>query len=129
MKNRNRLVSILAGIMALVMLLSLLVTILPVSAAAADEKSSTEIKEELNALKGDRSELREQLKELASKQDKTWESIEEMVELKNNIDPNATYYIVTDSYCSQYAYNRLTVVEQYDNETFARDLVAEFLGG
>ena len=86
MKNRKRLVSILAGIMALVMLLSLLVTILPVSAAAADEKSSSEIKEELNALKGDRSELREQLKELASKQDKTWESIEEMVEMKDNID-------------------------------------------
>lgn len=46
--------------------------------------------------------------------------------IKNNIDYNKTYYIVTDTYCSQYAPNRLTVVEYLDNETFARDLVAEY---
>ncbi len=50
-------------------------------------------------------------------------------ELKNNIDPNATYYIITDTYTSTYAPNRLTEVERYDEDFFARDLVAEFIKG
>ena len=83
MKKQRRLVSILAGIMAAVMLLSLLVGILPVSASA---KSSKEIKEEINALKGDRSSIWAQLSALEGEQDANWESIEEMVEQKNNID-------------------------------------------
>lgn len=45
-----------------------------------------------------------------------------------NIDPNATYYIVTDTYCSSYAPNRLTVVAEYDAGVYARDLVADWLG-
>ena len=83
MRNRKRLVSILAGILAASMLLALLVSVLPVSASA---KSSKEIKEEINALKGDRSEIWSQLESLQSQQDAAWESIEEMVEHKNNID-------------------------------------------
>ncbi len=46
----------------------------------------------------------------------------------NTIDPDGTYYIVTDTYSSQYAYNRLTVVAEYDAGIFARDLVADWLG-
>ena len=83
MRNRKRLVSILAGILAASMLLALLVGVLPISASA---KSSKEIKEEINALKGDRSEIWSQLEALQSQQDAAWESIEEMVEHKNNID-------------------------------------------
>ena len=83
MKNRNRLVSILAGLMAVIMLLTLLVGILPVSASA---KSSKEIKEEINALKGDQSAIWAELSALQGEQDANWESIEEMVEHKNNID-------------------------------------------
>ena len=83
MRNRKRLVSILAGILAASMLLALLVSVLPVSASA---KSSKEIKEEINALKGDRSEIWSQLESLQSQQDAAWESIEEMVDHKNNID-------------------------------------------
>ncbi|MBR7179288.1 MAG: peptidoglycan DD-metalloendopeptidase family protein [Oscillospiraceae bacterium] len=83
MKNHKRLVSILAGIMAAIMLLTLLVGILPVSASA---KSSKEIKEEINSLKGDRSAIWAELEALESEQDANWESIEEMVALKDNID-------------------------------------------
>ena len=83
MKNRKRLVSILAGLLAASMLLTLLVGILPVSAAA---KSSKEIKVEINALKGDRSAIWAQIEALEGEQDANWESIEEMVEQKNNID-------------------------------------------
>ena len=83
MKKQRRLISILAGIMAAVLLLSLVVGILPVFASA---KSSKDIKEEINALKGDRSDIWAQLSELESQQNDNWESIEEMVEQKNNID-------------------------------------------
>ena len=48
-------------------------------------------------------------------------------EIRNKIDPNATYYIVTDTYSSSYAYNNLTVVEYYDAGVYARDLVAEYI--
>ena len=48
-------------------------------------------------------------------------------DIKSSIDPNATYYLITDSYCSSYAPNRLTVIDTYDETTFARDLIAEYI--
>ena len=48
-------------------------------------------------------------------------------DIKNAIDRNATYYIITDTYCSSYAANRLTVIDTYDQTTFARDLIAEYI--
>ena len=47
--------------------------------------------------------------------------------IKDNIDSNATYYIITDSYNYTYSWNNLTVVDVYDNVTFARDLVAAYI--
>lgn len=44
-----------------------------------------------------------------------------------NIDPNATYYVVVDSYTSSYAPNNLTVVASLDDDLFARDLLAEYI--
>ena len=49
--------------------------------------------------------------------------------VSRNIDDNATYYIVTDTYNAYYAPNGLTVVDTYDADTFARDMVADWLGG
>lgn len=47
--------------------------------------------------------------------------------VKNNISDNEIYYVITDTYSSSYAPNHLTVVEWYDYETFARDLLAEYI--
>jgi len=47
--------------------------------------------------------------------------------LRKNIDPNGTYYIIADTYSSQYAPNRLTEVERYDSGVYARDLLAEYV--
>ena len=47
--------------------------------------------------------------------------------VKNNIDPNATYYVIVDSYTAYYKYNNLTVVEEYDPTVFARDLLADYI--
>ncbi|MBR5143796.1 MAG: hypothetical protein IKW53_01985 [Clostridia bacterium] len=43
----------------------------------------------------------------------------------NNISNDQTYYIVVDTYTALYAPNKLTIVDFYDNKTFARDLLAE----
>ncbi len=43
------------------------------------------------------------------------------------IDPNGTYYIVVDSYTSTYAPNRLTEIDRYDPDIFARDLLAAYI--
>ena len=45
----------------------------------------------------------------------------------DKIDPNATYYIVVDSYTATYAPNRLTIVARYDPGIFARDLLADYM--
>lgn len=43
------------------------------------------------------------------------------------IDPNGTYYIVVDTYTSQYAPNRLTVLEEYAPNIYGRDLLADYI--
>lgn len=47
--------------------------------------------------------------------------------VRNDIDMDATYYIVVDTYTALYAPNRLTVVEEYGDGIFARDLLAEYI--
>ena len=47
--------------------------------------------------------------------------------LRERIDPNETYYIIVDSYSSTYAPNRLTEVERYGADLFARDLLARYI--
>ena len=47
--------------------------------------------------------------------------------IKNNLDPNGTYYIVVDSYTSTYAPNGLTEIERYDPGVYARDLLADYI--
>ena len=47
---------------------------------------------------------------------------------KNNINTNSTYYLITDTYSSDYAPNHLTVVERYTEAGFyARDMLAEYI--
>lgn len=48
-------------------------------------------------------------------------------EVRDSIDSNTTYYIVVDTYTAYYAPNRLTVVEEYGFDIFARDLLAEYI--
>ena len=47
--------------------------------------------------------------------------------VRENIDPEGTYYIIVDSYTSTYAYNRLTEIARLDGDIFARDLLAEYI--
>ena len=43
------------------------------------------------------------------------------------IDPNATYYVVVDTYTSSYAPNRLTEIQRFGENMFARDLLARYI--
>lgn len=45
--------------------------------------------------------------------------------IRHSIDPDATYYVVTDSYTAYYPYNNMTVIDIYEENIFARDLVAD----
>ena len=47
--------------------------------------------------------------------------------IKGNIDSNATYYVVTDTYSSTYSSNGLTEIARYDANVFARDLLADYI--
>lgn len=47
-------------------------------------------------------------------------------QVKNAIDPAGTYYVIVDTYSASYAPNGLTVVETYDADVFARDLLAAY---
>ncbi len=47
--------------------------------------------------------------------------------VRTNIDPNATYYVVVDSYSSVYAPNNLTEIARYKENVFARDLLADYI--
>ena len=45
----------------------------------------------------------------------------------SQVDKNATYYIIADSWTSDYYWAKCTPIEVYDDTTFARDLLAEYI--
>ena len=47
--------------------------------------------------------------------------------IRESVDPDAAYYVVTDSYSSGYAKNNMTVIDTYSPDTFARDLLADYV--
>lgn len=83
MKNRKRLVSILAGIMAFVMLLSLILMILPTK---ADASVSSEIRAQINDLKSQRAEIKNQIKEVQEQYKVNENEIADIIARKNVID-------------------------------------------
>ncbi len=83
MNNRKRWVSLMAGFLAAVMLLSLILSLIPTKAGAA---SSSEIKKQIAALKEEKKEIDSQLKEVKSQFDANADEIEGIVAQKNAID-------------------------------------------
>ena len=83
MKNKKVWVSVLAGIMAMLMLLTLIVGLLPVGASAA---SSSEIKKELDALKKQKAEIQKEINGLKDQLADNMSEMEKIVTEKNIID-------------------------------------------
>ena len=80
--DRKKLVSIFAGIMAALMLLSLIASIIPVAHAA----SSAELKQELNDLKAERKEIQSEIDNLEGQIDDNMSEIEKIIVKKSAID-------------------------------------------
>ena len=83
MGKRKQWVSILAGILALIMIISVLVGVLPTRAHAA---SASEIKSQLEELKSQKSELAKKLKELKGQYSDNLDDMESTVAQKDIID-------------------------------------------
>ena len=82
MKNRKKIVSILAGLMAAIMVLSLILSLIPTAGAA----SSSEIKNQINALKAQRTELQEKKAQIEADIQANDDEIAKIIAEKNVID-------------------------------------------
>ena len=83
MKNRKRLVSVLAGIMAGILLLTLILGLLPTRAYAM---SSSEIRSQINALKQEKNAITAEIKAVKEQYQKNEDEIADIVARKNVID-------------------------------------------
>ncbi len=83
MKNRKRIVSLLAGIMAAVMLLSLILSLIPVNTHAA---SSSEIRKQINQLKEEKEELQKKIEDVKAQYEENEDEIANIIAKKNGID-------------------------------------------
>lgn len=83
MKNKKRLVSIVAALLALLMIFGILAMIVPTPVSA---ESSASIKKRLEALEEEKEGIDAKIKELEGQIDDNFESMEEIVAQKNLID-------------------------------------------
>lgn len=82
MKNRKRIVSIIAGLMAAVMVLTLVFSLVPMTA----EASSSEIRKQINELKKEKEEIRKKIKEVQGQYEENENEIADIIAKKNVID-------------------------------------------
>ena len=83
MKNRKRMVSLLAGVMAFIMLLTLILGLIPTPAHAA---SSSEIRKQINQLKEEKKEIKDKIKEVQEQYEENEDEIADIISRKNVID-------------------------------------------
>lgn len=84
MKNRKRLVALLSGFMAFVLLLSLILSLIPVPANAYE--SSSEIRAQINALKQEKDAIQAQIKDVKEQYKANEDEIADTIARKNVID-------------------------------------------
>ncbi len=119
MKNRKRFVSILAGIMAAIMILTLVLSLLPTRANAA---SSSEIRKQINQLRQDKKDIQAQIDDLKSQYQENENEIAGIVEKKNLLDQeiNLLHAQLTNITEQISAYNAL-VADKQDELDNAQD--------
>ena len=88
MKKRKLWVSIVAGLLAFLMLFSIIFTLIPTKASAV---SSGEIKNQINELKSQQEELKAQIEEVNAQYEANENEIIDMVNQKNVIDQEIQY--------------------------------------
>ena len=122
MKNRKRMVSILAGIMAFVMLLTLILGLLPTPANAA---SSSEIRKQINQLKKEKEEIKDKIAEVQEQYEQNEDEIADIIARKNVIDQEIQllYTQITNMNEQLAAYNIL-IADKQDELDAAEDRYA-----
>lgn len=83
MNKRKRMVSILAGVMAAVMALTLIMSLVPMQGSAL---SSSEIRSQINQLKKEKAEIQEKIKEVEGQYEENENEIADIIAKKNVID-------------------------------------------
>ena len=83
MNNRKKMVRVLAGVMAAIMLFGLLFSLIPTRASAA---SSSEIRKQINSLRDQKAELQNQIEDLKNQYEENEDEIANIVARKNIID-------------------------------------------
>ena len=122
MDKRKLLISILAGIMALVMVLGLIASFIPTAHAA----TSGELKAELDALKEQKSEIDSQISQVKSQISGNNDDMKEMVEQKNLIDQEISLlYQQEANINSQISTYSLMIADKQDLLTEAENNFAE----
>ena len=120
MNKRRLIASIIAGILAAVMILGLIAMAVPAADADNDSKqSSSEIKEEIEALKKEQEANREQLAQLQGQLSDNLDEISEIIEQKNTIDQQVfLLHQQTQNLSKQItAYNSLIADKQEELDT------------
>ena len=112
MNKRKKWVSVLAGVMAAIMLLSLILSLIPTKAHAL---SSSEIRKQLNALKDEKKEIAAQIKEVRGQVNANEDEIEALVAQKDNIDQEITLlHQQVDNINQQMAAYALLIADKQD---------------
>lgn len=123
MKKRKLLISIMAGLLAAVMLLSIVLSIIPTRASAA---SSSEIKKQINALQEQKDDLEAQMEEIQNQFEENEDEILNIVNEKNQIDQEITLlYEQIDIINEQLSAYALLIADKQDELDAAQERMAE----
>ena len=122
MRNRKRMVSILAGVMAFVMLLTLILGLLPTPASAA---SSSEIRKQINKLKEEKKEIKDKIAEVQEQYEQNEDEIADIISRKNVIDQEIQLlYTQIDNMNEQLAAYNILIADKQDELDVAEDRYA-----
>ncbi len=122
MKNRKRMVSILAGVMAFVMLLTLILGLLPTPASAA---SSSEIRKQINQLKKEKEEIKDKIAEVKDQYEQNEDEIADIIARKNVIDQEIQLlYTQIDNMNEQLAAYNILIADKQDELDVAEERYA-----
>ena len=119
MKNRKKMVSMLAGVMAFIMLLSLVLSLLPTKAHAA---SSSEIRKQINQLKEEKAEIKDKIKEVQAEYQENENEIADIISRKNVIDQEIQLlYTEIENMNAQLSAYNILIADKQDELDAAED--------
>ena len=122
MKNKRLIISLLAGLLALVMVLSLIVGILPQAKAA----SSSEIKEQIGNLENEQKDMQSQLEDLKAQQKDNLTEVKDIVAQKSLIEQQVgLLYAQIDNINEQIAAYALLIADKQEDLDKAEKHLAE----